>query len=74
MKTLDGNCMEMVYDGPHRVNDEAIDYDSYPLYEAPGVDAPAGTGRMTFRRGDHELRLNFGIDPDKPLMPIRVIG
>ncbi len=74
VETLGGSRLEMIYDGPHRVNDEAIDYDSYPLYEAPGVDAPAGSGKMTFRRGDQELNLDFGIDPDKPLMPIRVIG
>ena len=66
--------MEMYFDGQHRVDGEAIDYDAYPLYEAPGVDAQAGTGRMTFRKGDQEVRLDFGVDASKPLLPIRVIG
>ena len=59
VETLDGNQMEMYFDGQHgqhRVDGEAIDYDAYPLYEAPGVDAPAGTGRMTFRKGDQEVQ------------------
>ena len=72
--TLDGHRLSMVYDGPHRVDGREIDYDAYPLYEAPGVDAPSGTGTMVFRHTDHELRLDFGIDPDKPLIPMRVIG
>lgn len=74
VETLDGNRLEMYYDGQHRVDGAAIDYDAYPLYEAPGVDAPAGTGKMTFRRGDQEVRLDFGVDASKPLLPIRVIG
>lgn len=74
VETLNGNRMEMYYDGQHRVDGTAIDYDAYPLYEAPGVDAPMGTGKMTFRRGDQEVRLDFGVDPAKPLLPIRVIG
>jgi len=74
VETLDGNQMEMHFDGQHRVDGEAINYDAYPLYEAPGVDAPAGTGRMTFRKGDQEVSLDFGVDASKPLLPIRVIG
>ena len=72
--TLDGDHLEIFYDGPHRVNGQEIDYDSYPLYEAPGVHAPKGTGRMTFRRGPDEVHLDFGVDATKPLLPIRVIG
>ena len=74
VETLSGNMLEMYYEGQHRVDGTAIDYDAYPLYEAPGVDAPMGTGKMTFRRGDQEVRLDFGVDPAKPLLPIRVIG
>lgn len=72
--TLKGVRLEMAYDGPHRVDGVAIDYASWPLYEAPGVEAPLGTGKMVFRRGDDEVRLDFGIDPEKPLIPMRVIG
>ena len=74
VETMAGNQLEMFYDGVHRVDGTAIDYDAYPLYEAPGVDAPMGTGRMTFSRGDQEVRLDFGVDDSKPLIPIRVIG
>ena len=74
VETLDGSLMEMYFDGQHRVDGKAIDYDAYPLYEAPGVDAPAGTGKMTFRKGDQEVRLDFGVDASKTLLPIRVIG
>ena len=74
VETLSGNKLEMYYEGQHRVDGTAIDYDAYPLYEAPGVDAPMGTGKMTFSHGDQEVRLDFGVDPAKPLLPIRVIG
>lgn len=74
VETVKGNLMEMYFEGPHLVNGVAIDYDAYPLYEAPGVDAPAGTGKMVFRKGDQEVRLDFGVDAESPLMPIRVIG
>ena len=74
VETIQGQKLEMVYDGPHRVDGETIDYESYPLYDAPGVEAPLGSGQMTFRHGSEELELDFGIDPGKPLLPIRVIG
>ena len=74
VETMAGNQLEMYYDGVHRVDGTAIDYDAYPLYEAPGVDAPMGTGRMSFSHGDLEVRLDFGVDASKPLIPIRVIG
>ena len=41
---------------------------------APGVQAPLGTGKMAFRHGEDELALDFGIDSDAPLLPMRVIG
>ena len=74
VETMDGCQLEMNYEGPHRVDGTAIDYDAYPLYEAPGVDAPLGTGRMTFSRGDQEVKLDFGVETSKPLIPMRVIG
>ena len=75
LTTWEGCVLEMDYDGAHRVDGKAIDYDAYPLYEAPGVDAPLGTGRMEFRRaGEEMVELDFGVDPQAPLPPMRVIG
>ena len=74
VNTSSGVRLDMGYDGPHSVDGQPIDYDAYPLYEAPWVDAPLGTGRMTFHYEDAKLDLDFGIDPQKPLLPMRVIG
>ncbi len=64
----------MRYDGPHLVDGEAIDYEAYPLYEAPGVEAALGTGRMLFQHGEDRLQLDFGVDRETPQLPMRVIG
>jgi len=75
LETWDGRRLEMDYDGSHCVDGQAIDYEAYPLYEAPGVEAPLGTGRMIFRRaGEETVELDFGIDPHAPLPSMRVIG
>ena len=74
LETRAGRRLEMTYDGEHCIDGEAIDYDAYPLYEALGVEAPLGSGRMCFRRGDAVFELDFGVDPEAPLMPMRVIG
>ena len=68
-----GEWLEMHYNGPHMVNGEPINY-SYPLFEAPGVEAELGTGKIVFRRGDDVLELDFGIDPENPLIPMRSVG
>ena len=31
-------------------------------------------GRMRFGSGEDVVEVDFGIDPDQPLMPMRVIG
>jgi len=72
--TLRGPRMEMVYDGPHRVDGKEIDYGSWPMFEAPGAQASLGTGRVVFSHGGEQLELDFGVDPEKPLLPLRVIG
>ena len=66
--------LEMHYNGPHLIDGVAIDYEAYPIYEAPGVEAPLGTGRMTFQQGDDRLELDFGVDGETPQLPMRVIG
>ena len=74
VETFAGLQMEMIYDGVHCVDGVAIDYDAWPLYEAPGARAEVNTGKMTFRYGDAKVELDFGVDPDKPMIPMRVIG
>ena len=74
VETFAGKGMEMVYDGVHTVNGEAIDYAAWPLYEAPAAQADVNTGKMVFSYGDQEVHLDFGIDPQKPMIPMRVIG
>lgn len=79
--TTSGDRLEMNYGpapeyspGAHRVNGQAIDYGSYPLYDAPGVEAPLGTGRMQFSCEGASLALDFGVDPEKEPIPMRVVG
>jgi hypothetical protein len=74
LESAGGARLEMQYDGPHKVDGEAIDYSAYPLYGAPGVEAPLGTGKVSFKKGDLEHEVDFGVDPDAPLAPMRVIG
>ena len=45
-----------------------------PQYEAPGVEGTVGTGRVEFRRAGDDFALDFGVDPDLPMLPMRVIG
>lgn len=74
VETTRGQRLEMIYDGAHRVDGKEVDYDAYPLYEAPGVKAELGSGKMAFQRGADEVQLDFGIEPGKALLPMRVIG
>lgn len=73
-ETRRGHRLEMTYDGPHQVDGREIDYASWPMYDAPWVKASLDTGRVVFRRGAEQLELDFEMDPDKPMLPIRVIG
>ena len=72
--TSDGTRLHMHYGGPHLVGGEPIDYEAWPLYEAPGVEAPLGTGRMKFEKDGDSFELDFGVTADDPLVPMRVIG
>ncbi|MFH1570603.1 MAG: hypothetical protein ABIL09_21615 [Gemmatimonadota bacterium] len=60
--------------GAHTVDGQPIDYGAYPLYEAPGVEAPLGSGRISLRRSAAGVDLDFGIDGAAPDLPMRVIG
>ncbi|MEE3257861.1 MAG: hypothetical protein VX293_01495 [Candidatus Latescibacterota bacterium] len=74
VQTTAGHALDITHDGAHRVDGEEVDYDAYPLYAAPGVEAPLGTGRVKFAKNGDEVAVDFGIDPNKPLLPMRVIG
>ncbi|MDA0709984.1 MAG: hypothetical protein O3B73_07240 [bacterium] len=74
VQTIGGARLEMVYDGAHTVDGQAIDYTAWPLYGAPGAHGEVNTGKVVFRAGQEEVSVDFGIDPKKPLMPMRVIG
>ncbi len=73
-RAMNGHLLVMTYHGNHCVDGEPIDYSSWPLYGGPGIDAPLGTGVVVIRRGDEELRLDFDVDENKPMIPMRVIG
>jgi hypothetical protein len=72
--TTTGHALDITYDGEHRIDGELVDYDAYPLYESPHAQADLNTGKMVFAKGDEKLELDFGVDPDGPLIPMRVIG
>jgi hypothetical protein len=73
-ETTTGHSLDITYDGEHRVDGELLDYDAYRLYESPNAKADLNTGKMTFEREGKKVELDFGIDPEKPLIPMRVIG
>lgn len=74
-QTFSGTQMEIVYDGSHRIDGELVDYDSWPLYEAPGgTYAEVDTGKMRFAHGGQVVDVDFGLDVTKAMMPMRVIG
>jgi hypothetical protein len=73
VQTTKGRALDITFDGAHLVDGEPISYD-YPLYAAPGVEAPLGTGKVSFTRGTDTVDVDFNIDPDKELLPMRVIG
>ena len=69
-----GRRLAMTLGGPHTVDERPIDYEAWPLYEAPGAAAAVDTGCITFRHGDAVLDLDFGVASDHPMVPMRVIG
>jgi len=69
-----GVRLEMDFDSAHYIDGARIDYAAYPLFEAPGVYAPLGTGKLSFCHNEDTLELDFDIDPDDPPLPMRVIG
>lgn len=72
--TVAGDRLDMTYDGEHRINGETIAYDDWKLYDAPEATAELNTGVIRFEHRGESLSLDFGVDPDSDLIPMRVIG
>jgi len=70
--TIEGTELEMHYDGPHLVNGQAIEYDDWPLVEAPWVRGDLGSGVVRYEKDGERLDLDF--EAELPLIPMRVIG
>ncbi|MDP7450426.1 MAG: hypothetical protein QF689_17685, partial [Candidatus Latescibacteria bacterium] len=73
-RTLSGDRLQMTYDGDHLVNGKAIDYDGWQLYDAPEARAALNSGVVHFEHEGESLTLDFGVDPDREMIPMRVIG
>ncbi len=70
--TFGGISMKMCYDGEHLVDGIAVDYDKWPLIEAPWVRAKVGTGVVRYEKDGRGFDLDFEVVG--PLIPMRVIG
>tara|TARA_B100001250_G_scaffold181259_1_gene155947 strand:- start:5630 stop:7456 length:1827 start_codon:yes stop_codon:yes gene_type:complete len=73
VKTTTGQTLDITHGGQHLINGKPVDY-NYDLYEAPGVSAPLNKGIIQFQNKYHSVKLDFGIDSNQPLIPMRVIG
>ena len=72
--TYDGKSMSLTYDGAHTIDGTEIDYESWPLYGSPNAEGEVGTGVVKFRYGEDEVVVDFGVDPESAMIPMRVIG
>ena len=72
--TRRGGRLELTYDGPHHIDGQEVDYEAWPLYCGLGVEGKMNTGRIALRHSGEEIDLDFGVDPDGPMLPMRVIG
>jgi hypothetical protein len=73
-RSLAGDQLEMSYNGDHRVNETVIDYDAWALYDAPEASAQLQSGVVELRHRGESLTLDFSVDPNRPMLPMRVIG
>ena len=73
-RSLAGDQLEMSYNGDHRVNETVIDYDTWALYDAPEASAQLQSGVVELRHRGESLTLDFSVDPNRPMLPMRVIG
>lgn len=72
--THDGHAMTLNFDGEHTVDGVRIDYDAWPLYGSPHAEADVGTGMMVFRHEADAVEVDFGVEAEAEMIPMRVIG
>jgi hypothetical protein len=72
--TRRGHRLDLTVHGPHAVDGNKIDYAAWPMVESPWVNAALGTGQVSMRHGSQALELDFAVNPEKPVLPMRVIG
>lgn len=72
--TQKGVRLEITYDGAHCVDGAPIQYGAWKLYDAPEVQAELNSGVIHFAHGGASLTLDFAVDPEGEMIPMRVIG
>ena len=73
VQTTTGHNLDITHGGRHLINGELVDY-NYDLYEAPGVVAPLNSGKIEFENNHYSVKLDFAVEKNKEIMPMRVIG
>jgi hypothetical protein len=74
VETREGKLMTLAYDGEHTLDGEVIDYAAWPMYGSPNAKGELGTGVVRFEKSGDEVEVDFGVDMEVPLIPMRVIG
>jgi hypothetical protein len=64
----------MTFDGDHQVDGKPIEYDEWKLYDAPEAKAELNSGIIRFEHERESLTLDFEVDPNCEMIPMRVIG
>jgi hypothetical protein len=65
---------KVICDGAHTVDGVAIDYQAWPMYASPNASGELGTGKVRFEWGGDVVDVDFEVDGDAELIPMRVIG
>ena len=73
VQTTTSHELDIKHGGARRIDGRDVDYDAYPPYEAPGVETPLGAGRVRFAHGNDAVEVDSDVDPNKALLPMRVI-
>jgi hypothetical protein len=58
-RTLGGDLLEVAYGEVPRVNGTAVDYDNWPLFDGPFLQAAPGSRRLEMRHGPVRRTLDF---------------
>ena len=65
---------KVICDGAHTVDVVAIDYQAWPMFASPNASRELGTGKVRFEWGGDVVDVDFEVDGDAELIPMRVIG